>query len=256
MTPIADQDHYTTEMHKSLFDKLFFAPLIDSDCILDYGCADGALIRAHEHIFPGVFMIGYDNNKDMIRKARDLSPNWSDAFHTWDWTRVHANVRENKRPAILLSSVMHEVYSYCSEAQIAEFENNVWNSGFKYVVIRDMMHNAVMDRKALLTDVARVRMILPTVMIQEHEEKFGTIENQTSLVHLLLKYRYKENWKREVEENYLSVKLEDFFRLVPLNYKPIHFQHYTLPFVRDRVRDDFGINMVDRTHVQLIFERT
>ena len=255
MTPIADQDHYTTEMHKSLFDKLFFAPLIDSDCIVDYGCADGALIRAHEHIFPGVFMVGYDHSTSMIRKARELSPNHSDAFHTWDWKSAYHKVLGAKSPALLLSSVMHEVYTYCNEAQEAEFENTVWNSGFKYVIIRDMMHNAVMDRKALMTDVAKVKMVMPATMIWEHEENFGTIENQTSLIHLLLKARYAANWAREVKENYLSVKLEKFLKLVPSTYEPVHFNHYTLPFVREKVAEDFGINIMDRTHVQLIFKR-
>jgi len=252
--PIHDIHRYTTEMHKSLFDKLFFANLIDTDLIVDYGCADGALIRSHHLMFPSTKLIGYDNDSAMIETARDKTQQVNTDF-SWNWPRVQAQVRGAFRPALLLSSVLHEVYSYLSVAELSAFESTCWQSGFEYVIIRDMMHSEDMNGPSLSEDVARVWQRLPLWMLEAWEDKWGTIEHKTSLVHLLLTYRYVENWDRELLENYLAVGVKTYLSNIPSAYEPIHFRHYTLPFLKHQVKQDFGIDLQARTHVQLILRR-
>ena len=69
--PIADLNRYNLSMSKSLIDKIFFMDKIDDTIkiIVDYGCADGALIRFLAPLFPEMTFIGYDKNEEMISRA-------------------------------------------------------------------------------------------------------------------------------------------------------------------------------------------
>lgn len=253
-TPISDPEKYLTEMSKGVFDKLFFAPIIEADAIVDYGCADGTLARAHARMFPAIPVIGFDKDMDMIRKAR-FETTERNITYTNNWHDVERWACKYQNPAIILSSVLHEVYSYCDNRERQQFEEIVWYSGFKCIVIRDMMHHRSMIRASRLEDVARARQMIDEMMVDSHEERFGSIEENVSLVHLLLKYRFKENWQREVREDYLAVDVDRLTSSVPNYYEPIYFRHYTLPFVRRKIKEDLGIHFMDRTHVQLIYER-
>ncbi len=57
-------------------DKLFFIDKISEpiDTVLDFGCANGILIRAMQYMFPEYSYVGYDISEDMIEKARALFP--------------------------------------------------------------------------------------------------------------------------------------------------------------------------------------
>ena len=46
-------------MKKSLLDKLFFLDKIDSEIIVDFGCANGELIKFMYNLFPNYIYIGY-----------------------------------------------------------------------------------------------------------------------------------------------------------------------------------------------------
>lgn len=253
-TPISDPDLYLTEMSKGVFDKLFFAPIIEPDVIVDYGCADGTLARAHSRMFPAIPVIGYDKEPEMVRKARFETPE-RNVTYTYKWEEADRWMQHYERPALVLSSVLHEVYSYCGVRERQDFEDIMWFSGFKYIVIRDMMHSRALVRASRMEDVARARQMIDPLMVSNHEDRFGSIEENVSLVHLLLKYRFKENWAREVNENYLAMDVDKLTETAPNYYEPIFFRHYTLPFVRRKVKEDTGINLMDRTHVQLIYER-
>lgn len=54
MPDITDLTAYNLSMKKSLIDKMFFMDKIDDNVkvIMDYGCADGALIRFLAPLFP------------------------------------------------------------------------------------------------------------------------------------------------------------------------------------------------------------
>ena len=69
---IADLNHYNLSMSKSLIDKIFFMDKIDDTIkvVVDYGCADGILIRFLAPLFPEMTFIGYDKNEEMISEPR------------------------------------------------------------------------------------------------------------------------------------------------------------------------------------------
>lgn len=70
MPGIANIEIYNESMTKSLIDKLFFLDKIDNvKCIVDYGCANGALIAFIAPLFPDILFFGYDKNGMMIDSA-------------------------------------------------------------------------------------------------------------------------------------------------------------------------------------------
>ena len=256
MSPIVDHDKYVEDMHHSLVDKMFFTSIIDPAVVVDYGCADGALLRAYHQMFPSTTLIGYDIDVAMIVKAVEKSS--EKIIFDDNWSTCTAKVAgSGPTSALVLSSVLHEIHSYLSASQTRTFDTRVWSSAFDYVVVRDMMVSKHMDRPSDPVDVARVRQGLGYHITGEWESAWGPITSQLSLLHLLLTYRYKigGNWDRELNENYLGLTVEAFLSRVPTNYRPIHFEHYTLPFLRNSVEQDFGIKITDRTHIKAIFER-
>ena len=50
--------------------------------IVDFGCADGALIREMNKVLPDINYIGYDNNSEMIKIARNKSVDTSNINYT------------------------------------------------------------------------------------------------------------------------------------------------------------------------------
>ncbi len=62
MRALPDLNGYVQKMEKSLLDKMFFMDkLFDPvENILDFGCANGVLIRAQSYLFPEHSYTGYD----------------------------------------------------------------------------------------------------------------------------------------------------------------------------------------------------
>ena len=75
-------DIYTTEMSKSVWDKAFFMDKIPgAKCIIDFGCADGAMVRFLAPLFPDIMFVGYDINEELIGRARAATPFYANNAH-------------------------------------------------------------------------------------------------------------------------------------------------------------------------------
>lgn len=57
---IANLKVYNDNMRKSLLDKAYFLSFVDSDTFIDFGCADGSLLKHIHEMFPDKKLIGYD----------------------------------------------------------------------------------------------------------------------------------------------------------------------------------------------------
>jgi len=79
-------------------------------------------------------------------------------------------------------------------------------------------------------------------------------DSYRTFMHYLLKYRYKNNWKREVNENYLPVSLETVKTKIPKNYKIIHEESFLQDFLKDRIKREFNVLLTQPTHVKLVIE--
>lgn len=250
MEKLNDIEVYVQRMQKSFLDKMFFIDKIFEpvEDIIDFGCANGVLIRAMQFLFPEHGYIGYDINEDMIKKAMALVPECR--FYT-DWNDIKAD----KSKALLnVSSTLHEVYSYGTKESVAEFWNRAFNSGFKYIAIRDMMLSESIDILSASEDVEKVRTLYPE-KLKEYESIWGSVENRFNLIHYLLKYSYTENWEREVRENYLPITVEELLKLIPDEYEIVYKEHYVLPYIKQQVKKDCGIALTDPTHFKILLKR-
>lgn len=248
---ISDTAVYNARMAKSLIDKIFFLDKIEVDTILDFGCADGTLLDAIRHFSDRTTLLGYDIDPLMVAKAREKNP--VSTIISDDWDEILSKCTGRK--AIVLSSLIHEVYSYGSENDVKIFWNRIFNSGFDYVVIRDMGVSKTASRPSDPLSVARVRQLADPVLLQEWESYWGSISENWSLIHWFLTYKYTNNWDREIRENYLPIPVEDIIRKAPKEYVPTFYEHYTLPWLRNEVMNDFGIQLQERTHIKIIFQK-
>lgn len=173
---------------------------------------------------------------------------------TDNFLEVKKHINNSERPAIFLSSVIHEVYTYSNSKKIKEFWNNIFNSGFKWIIIRDMMPSIKYEYMNTI-DIKKIRKKSNIKYLNDFENYWGNIgRDYRNLLHWLLKYRYQSNWERELKENYLPVTIETLKKKIPSNFKIIFEEHYVLPFLKNQVKKDFNIELKEPTHLKMIIE--
>jgi hypothetical protein len=256
MEEISDKESYNNSMSKSVLDKMFFLDKVpDNIAILDWGCADGTLLKEVMRFFPENEYLGYDIDEDMCKKAMDNID--EEVFIGWDINnifRIIADEYPDKKVVVNLSSVIHEVYSYRNTEEIDAFWEDVFQLA-DIVVIRDMVFRQSMDRNACPNDVRKIRSNADRRYLQDFESIEGSITNNKNLIHYLMKYRYKDNWEREVRENYFPLSRERLDRIIPSNFKIRYDSMFALPYTQRRVEEDFGVEIKDDTHLKLILEK-
>lgn len=258
MVDIKNYDFYTTEMGRVMMDKLFFLHQIDASYFVDYGCADGQMIEAMSSLVNGDFC-GYDNDPKMIDLAKERKvPN---AMFTNDWEKVKfdlAYVSEYNgggKSCLILSSIIHEIYSYEDATGIELFWDRVFKSEFDYVVIRDMGIDGDLVFETYV-NIDNLKDKFDPKQLADFESVWGPIENKKNLIHFLLKYRYIDNWDREVKENYLSYKIYEVpIRAAKNKYEQIYYDHFSVPFIRRQIQNDFDWIMNEATHYKMILEK-
>jgi len=257
--PISNYDKYIAAMGKTMGDKLFFVSKADFDVIVDFGCADGSFLSKLASAKPGVKLIGYDLDDEMLSKAKSILG--EDALLTSNWNDVVLELSKYESPLLNLSSVIHEVYSYSHSSVIKKFwEKQVFGGNFKWITIRDMIPSVNMHKNEIIAfrdDVKKVKEITDPFYLKSFEEKWGTIDdNYRTFVHFLLKYRYIDNWDREVNENYLPVSLETVKKKIPTSYQITYEEDFIVPFIQQQVEKDFGIKITHSTHSKLIIKNS
>lgn len=253
---ISSIETYISGMSKSMSDKLFFLDKIESDLIVDFGCADGSVLSEIQRRRPDLKLIGYDIDEDMISRAKSKNRN---ILFTSSWGKVLEEVSKSQSPTLNLSSVIHEVYSYSNSRTIKNFwEKMVFGSGFKWITIRDMIPSTEISRKEISEfkdDVKKVREIADPKYLNSFEERWGVIDdNYRTLTHFLLKYKFIDNWEREVLENYLPVGLETLKKKIPNEYKIYYEDSFILPYLKRIIKEDFDIEINHSTHTKMIIK--
>lgn len=255
--PISNLQSYIEGMNYSMRDKLFFTEIVNFDVIVDFGCADGTFLEELSKIKPNVKLIGYDLDDKMLSKAK--SRLGKKAIFTNNWYDAVKYTTGYKNPLLNLSSVIHEVYSYSRPSVISQFWNNqVFGGDFKYITIRDMIPSLEMDKQEIghfKDDVRKVRSKSDKFYLDSFEKKWGTInDNYRTFVHYLMKYRFKDNWDREVNENYLPVSLETVKSKISGDYKVVYEEDFLLTFLKDQVKKDFNVELTHTTHTKMIIK--
>lgn len=258
MAKIENYSVYNDRMRRSMWDKAFFMDKVPgTELIVDYGCADGSLIRFLHSLFPTMCFIGFDIDPEMIAQAnRQRSEN------TWFFSDGEEMLRmidqlgiERRRIAVNFSSVMHEIFHYdCDRGMITRLIGQI---APRYLVIRDMLYCSD-DETARIPAAAaeRIRSRVPEQQLADFEARWGSIEIKKNLAHFILKYKYTENWARECSENYFAYTIDDLTALLdPAGaYRSIFENHYILPWCRYDAQNNLGIELGSEmtTHFSMI----
>ena len=267
---------YNENMAKGMEDKLFFLnelPKNQEYTFVDFGCADGTLINYLVSIYNNYYTntyIGYDISDTMIELAKtNFNGGAKDVNFTSDWKDVVKNLSEQpiyRKKVLILSSVIHEVYSYAADQDdIITFWRRVVDSGFDYICIRDMMCSEDLDRPTdpsiiqSMSDIYNDIYNRSNQLIKQKEEfnkHWGSFDNMKNVVHFLLKYRWVVNWERELNENYFPITIDDMMENIIEfgTYNLVYFKRFRVPFLDKCFKDDFNITLDDYTHIKAIFE--
>lgn len=248
MIPIKDIDEYNSRMKKAMQEKLWWLDQVGTDVteVVDYGCADGAMLREIQERNAAWTLFGYDFNEDMVALARNNLPagKFSADFYGL------RNAVKSESAVLVASSVFHEIHNYASD--VDEEYRRIFGSGFRYIAIRDMFISEKQYKPSNPESVAKVVQKLPENLVNDFERFMGPIHRNENLLQLLLTYPYQANWDREVRENYFPHTVEQFLKKIPQCYEVVYFRHETLPYIREKVREDFEIELQDKTHAKIL----
>ena len=250
---IENYDMYLEGMKKSIRDKLFFEGLVSNvDTFVDFGCADGEMLRYINKDFPEWKLFGIDMDEKMLESA---SLNCDKAEYVCSKNIPYLPINVNKS-IINLSSVIHEIYAYSSKQDIKIFWEELFQHEFEYISIRDLMISSSAYRKSDINDMLLVSSKADKKQLSDFTSIYGDLGKQNNLLHFLMKYRYLENWDREVEENYFPITVEEMLSFVPTDkYRIVYFNHYILPFNRDKIMEDYNFEIKDNTHVKILLQK-
>ena len=250
MAIINNIDIYNERMSAGMADKLWFIDKIDCNTIVDFGCADGALLKCIADIIPGVKLVGIDNNAEMRKLAKKNVPTAT----IIDLEELDCNI-DYSNSVLVLSSVIHEIFAYNTNANANALLKKLFSLNFKYIAIRDMFLSMHMACATPSMMVKNIYEHANKYNLESFERIWGSISWRENAIHFLLKYRYTENWDREVYENYFAMRLEEFMRNIPDAYKLEYKEHYVLPYIQDIVLKDFNILLTDNTHAKILLRR-
>jgi len=254
-----DLDIYTTEMSKSVWDKAFFMDKIPGvKYVIDFGCADGAMIHYLAPLFPDIKFIGYDINQKLINRARAKTPFYANEIYFTDIEIVIGYLQctpiaQPEEICINFSSVLHEVFS--STGGIEDIQELIKELKPRYITIRDMYCDDPISF-ASIEQMTEIWDKLPDHYPQEFIKKFGTVLNWRDLTHLLMKLQWVDNgWEDEMKENYFSWTLEKLYPIIGA-YSPCFEARYQLPYLSEKWKKEYEWYNPDiHTHAQFILRR-
>lgn len=271
MDNIQDIDAYVKSMSTTLFDKCWWLDKIppEIDTIVDYGCAQGDLAIFIDRIYPGRFKyIGIDNSPEMLALA---SHNHHLHFAKPD-SEFYAQLSgvaqkcDTRKTILVLNSVMHEIFSYLTEAEQKALLSEMFGAGFAYIAIRDMYMPEF--EEASFDMEASFKSILCSPYAGMWNEFNHYLDNSPRsngwwnsialrMAEFLMKYRYVGNWQREMKETYFWPWLPMISSLSPESrtYKIAFTNRFYIPFIRDKVSGDFGIDFQVETHRKVLLAR-
>ncbi len=281
---IKDLSIYTSEMEKGMKDKLFFLNFLERYPrynFVDYGCANGktleAIANARAELQKPVFAYdtfwGYDKSEMMVNLAKSQwqgPPRVNVCF-----TSHFDDIQFLENSVLILSSVLHEVYSYAeNKFAIDAFWNSIFSSGADYIVIRDMCWSSDMDRPLphecrnqfsmnlgcdfghdFITNFNKESGV-KKFQIEEFETHWGSVFNVKNFIHLLLKYKYIVNWERELVENYFAIQDTELFnRIQNSNYNITYLERFQLPTIHVFTHVNQIYTLKDNTHIKIILKK-
>ena len=269
MTDISNFGIYLKRMAATLKDKCWWVDRLppNIDTVVDYGCAQGDLAAYLERNHPGRFRyIGIDNSPAMLALVEQHRDRLFGAMPVAFYPTISgiADRCDVGRAVLVLNSVLHEVFSYLSAPEQAALLDGLYGSGFRFIAIRDMFMPRL-DPLPFDVDAA-LRAIKKSPFAELWEDYSACLDaadrdpcwSSTPLrvSEFLLKYTYTDNWSREKLETYFWdwLQLTDEARRKG-GYEVIADIPFHIPFLRQQIRADFGINLPIDTHRKVLLRK-
>ena len=245
-----DLNGYIKRMKYSMDEKMFFVDKIDLneyDLVVDFGCANGDLLRRLRSFRPHGHAIGFDRSKEMIELAKKHYDNTS-TFYIRDSRFLKRTMKDYKKVLVIFSSVLHEIESLFDKALVMEVMNLA-----NTIAIRDMFfseRNIELSQRITPQVMNNIFAKVAPSMIYSFQMWHGWFEDVSkNFYHFLLKYTYVENWKNEVQEDYFSVEWDKYINTLKSNgFNVLVDIKYLLEYKRQAVLKDFGFEMSLPTH--------
>lgn len=265
---IKNPQKYCESMSQSSADKLFFLHelnISDYDVIVDIGCADGTLIsQMAENIESSkqILFIGIDKDKRLVNAGLNKSYN-NKSVLLFNLDLEEDLLDEEKEEAYAIRQYCQSATNMLLVCSSVLHEFNFLSSPFfsslcllaNTIVVRDMKA-PVIQGPIDGTTRARVIQNFPKELLVPFEEKFGRIDNTRTLYRFFLMYKWKEDWAKELEEDYFSIKWQDLKEwLSNLNFHVAYEKDYILPYIKKEIMNRFSHKMRQPTHKQIIFDR-
>lgn len=256
MEPIKDYKVYLDRMDASLIDKCWWVDKIpdDIDTVVDFGCAAGHLKKALDVLCPNRFRyIGVEIDNTLyeacVKSDIEVYTGMANTIMKTDINLDHT--------VLVLNSVIHELLTYDPKAWTKLKAMN--DIGFKYIAIRDMHIPPENYQIALPVQLTLVERILHSPYRSQWDDFCKVIKHRRKLyrapiiviTEFLLKYRYKENWDRECYEQYLW----NWSDLIFKSYSKQEEQRFYIPFLQQKIFEDFNTILTVPTHIRLLLER-
>lgn len=259
---MADYAEYNRDMQYTLSSKLFFLPHIplqEIKQVVDFGCANAALLKLAGKVMPGAYLCGIDSDVEQRRAAMEnlgtgaILPSLS---YFWQMMRRQLDPR-----LLILTSVMHEVASLPGSWQnnIVGWWEYVESFGFDYIAIRDF------SVPAYCRDMQTPQQWLDVTCMDPDEygrmvhvsERYGSCNNLYNFMHYLLKRPYVENWEREMQEDYLFADTDQLLKIVTGSgkYSIKHKRLCRSKVFEKRTIKDLGFLPPVTTHIELVLVR-
>lgn len=254
-----DIDKYYLQMRytMNMKEKLFFLDYIDVynyDTIIDFGGADGFLLKRLQMKFSLLpsqckFII-VDNNSQI--KTNFMLFNFERVSSLDEITDLSGKI------LFICSSVLHE----CSWEDVCKI-SFFCEKYVQTIVMRDMAYQK--ERFLPKKDDNTKRALEAISSNPDYADRFQEVANyckqwgastREAVTQFILKCDYKENWEKEVKENYFSNNVINLQSLLCIfdGFKTVYKCGYPLPYKKEQAEKEFDFYLPN-THIKLILEK-
>lgn len=251
MIGMEDAAGYLQRMRDGLHDKLRVERYLPPEAhdVLDVGCADGTLTLAIAAHHPSITFLGVDLDAGFVSLAREQQQ--ATGLRNARFQQVYLRellARPQRFDAILFASVLHEFFTYGEGISsvvkaLADAHELLRPGGM--IVVRDMILGSYARTATLRVAGMRARVQDGSYArtLAEFEQQWGQITTLSQLNHFALKYRYQENWARELPENYIGVSAEQYLQMFALLGLQVESHDvYLLPYLREHWAAELGFD--------------
>ena len=261
MEEIKDYSIYLKRMSSVEDEKMFwFEQVADSvDTIIDFGASDGTLIdwiqarKKKEYHFIAVENDAQFQSMLKLKGIETIAEINQIKKGKIDWDRT----------AIVLSSVIHEIFSYLHYGEAMHLLVQIKSLGAKYLCIRDMVFDLCEKDSFHIADQITINQFCDQMKKSQYQKAFesycgywGAVGNAYQIKHFLMKYKYQENWDRELKEWYLPLSSQEYCAIFAGDGYQIDFCNvYTNSYLKQIIGEDFAIDLTYPTHIQLITKK-